>query len=597
MAKNCPLCNTPIVEGGIFCPECGARVSYDEPDIPEVNTTKPIYTPFVNDTENAQGEDAAAEAADSEKPEFNPIYSFDDNTPPIYNSSPPRRKRLSIPSWAKTAVIAVVLAIVLFAALKIALSKIYTPERAVNRFIAAMDKADLGAFTKTVYPADPSIEFTEKTVRPLFDLYTEDTEFRSNIKKSLLEDAAAYSAGTLPLDNKILYLTSEKNFMLSHYYVAVNTCSASIYTNAANTEITIGDQTINTELPAEYPKIDWGENVKTAPNIDDLQRCQVSLSGLLPGRYDVGARYVSFLGEEFTSERHLDVTDLINNSVDMAFDYVSVWVSNTPDYETKLYIDGEYFDSLDASGEYYITPISKGREIKAECVSELGDTVTDSMLSGDSPYFYVTFDLYELRISNEYAKTIVVKAGDKTLAEIAPGDEYELRNVTADKQLSLTLKGIDVIKPYEYTTFGTALVEPEFSVSDTEFEKATEVIKAYVDSAFGSFENMSTSGLDALRSTEVTETLSDIINDLDGQRVHAYKITDITFSDAGETEIASDSSVSISVNAVVYYDYTLISSEGTEEITAKTIADTIKMEYKNGKWSMADLNTEQEEEM
>ena len=164
----CTFCGGRISDGARFCEHCGAR--QDRPE-----------------RSGAPAEQGAAPAGAGRRP---------------------RRGRRAL-------VVLAVAAAALVGA-RLALGALFGPQRAMERFLTALQDRDAAAFRGAV--TVPGLTLTDEAVEALFNAYGGEA---AALRRTLLEDAAALARGTAPGGERTVRLTERSGGLLPIYAVEI----------------------------------------------------------------------------------------------------------------------------------------------------------------------------------------------------------------------------------------------------------------------------------------------------------------------------------------------------------------------------------------
>jgi len=487
-SRPCPVCGTQNAKNATVCQKCGVELT------PETDADVLVFDP-----KGRAGSGA-------------PRACF--------------LKKVAKPVWA--AVIVAIIGAAVLLAFRGVESSAHSPEKTAAEFRSAMAAGDFEELQKIARPSDSAVAFTAETAQPMFALYQASPAFRRSV------DTLASGGST------VFHLQPERHFLYTGYTVSIDTVELTVHTNIAAATVASGDRSaLSAARETAEPVLDGTSYPSDYAN---LVRSDATLSGLLPGVYDVTANYDASFGGHFTSDASVQLAN--SRELALNFDYTSVYLWNTSDMDVQIAVGDSSYGTLGSNMTLQLAPVHPSDTITASCQPASGDAMTSSITASDG-YFEIHFALGRVEIYNDYDAQMNVSWGGKPYCAISAKSTYIIASAPVGTVLTCTLEGYDIFAPYVYTVaYDYDSICPIFDLSDTSSESVSAAIGDYLASL----------------GPEAPETPTDLSNGLQ----ELFAATGLTGSELAVSNIAIDEvfDVELSGKSVLLhlngsYEYTL----------------------------------------
>lgn len=416
--KFCKNCGNELSPGAKFCKHCG----------------QPVNTPEEQPQQSFSNEsDSVSTGAVNKKP-----------------SEPPKQKKMS--KKMKVIISSAAALVIILAASYIVGGKLLSPKKTVEKFETAMDDDDAEAVADMISSNDNDLKIDTDSVQGFIDYYNDHSSEKDDLIDHLTKQGD--DDGESGDEHAVNLVKDGKTFVVyDDYAIEVSPVYFEVYTNFADTEISMDDEVIATSDADDYTK---------------------ELGPFLPGKYTFTADYKSELAELSTEveseqldpESTGDVELYIEgNEVEVYAPYEDVLDS------VNMYIDGED-TGVDVSGDDIIGPVELDGSMTASFEAEFpwGPLMTEEMPI-DSEYMEVFF-----QADDDLRSTIqdtIVQYNQEYLDVYTSADESNF-NVAGEEVIEDIVEQAENEKDnesfYQYKLKGIDFYEDSFTLDNHENE-------------------------------------------------------------------------------------------------------------------------------
>lgn len=458
-----------------FCSACGQTLTPPEPDEPSSWEQKEAAT---ERTEWVPGAVAEESLWGEETPWENPA--------PQEPREPRQRKPL--PKW----VIPVGAAAAALIALVVVLQAINTPERAVDRFLEALEDGDAAAAAKASVLVERGGEvkpLTAEQLQPLVRLCTEDEDFLDSLEEQLESQAESVRGAVEPSGTRLFSLQGRSYLVFTDYAVAVGVCDT-------------------TEIQADLPgdiTLEDGQVVSLKPDSDQdtlLQWCSGTVEGLLPGRYSMEGTLETDYGVTITGTGDFTVQDTERSYGELRYDYTTVQVYNSSHVTANLVVAGQEkpMQTLEPGDSCVLGPLQADTQIEARAVAPLLEEPPVVTFDGASEYQELWFQLSALEVYNDYNFPLEVYRGDELVLEVPAEDSAEVAGLAVGTELTIRPAQEGVAQDCAYTLEdeGYSYTSPRLELTEETDQAVQEALTAHLREVLGLYNSGNLAALEKM---------------------------------------------------------------------------------------------------